>query len=113
MVIFVDVDDTLVRSAGSKRMPMPGVVRHVRELKEQGAELYCWSSGGGEYARQSAQELGISDCFVAFLPKPEVMIDDQAVADWRRCITVHPSECAGRSVEDYQDAVAERSRSGL
>lgn len=102
MVIFVDVDDTLVRGVGSKRIPIPAMVRHVRELKEQGAELYCWSSGGADYARQSAEELGIADCFLAFLPKPHVILDDQEVPDWRRCVTVHPTGCAGPDLDGYR-----------
>lgn len=64
--IYVDVDDTFVRSVSTKRIPMPSVIQHIRELKEQGAMLYCWSSGGADYAKQSAEEFGIADCFVAF-----------------------------------------------
>jgi predicted HAD superfamily phosphohydrolase YqeG len=90
-VIFVDVDDTLVRSVGSKRIPMPSVISRVRELHEQGAELYLWSSGGAEYARASALELGLGHCFVAFLPKPDAYVDDQAVGDWRFCEHVLPT----------------------
>jgi hypothetical protein len=105
MVIYVDIDDTLVRSVGSRRVPMPAVVLHVRELYEQGAELYCWSSGGAEYARQSADELGLTDCFAAFLPKPQVMLDDQNVGEWRGCITVHPASCTGQTVDDYQRTI--------
>ena len=102
LVIYVDIDDTLVRSVGTKRIPVPAVVRHVRDLKQQCAELYAWSSGGAEYARQSAEELGIVDCFAAFLPKPQVLLDDQNVADWRDLLQVHPAGCEGRSVEDYR-----------
>jgi predicted HAD superfamily phosphohydrolase YqeG len=102
MIIYVDVDDTLVRSAGSKRMPIPAVVQHVKDLKAQGAELYCWSSGGSAYARESAEELGIAYCFEAFLPKPQVMIDDQAIGDWRRLIGIYPTECDGKSVAEYR-----------
>ncbi len=69
-VVYVDVDDTLVRSVGTKRIPIPAAVRHVRALFEQGAELYCWSSGGADYARQSAEECDIADCFRAFPPGP-------------------------------------------
>ena len=29
VVIYVDVDDTFVRSYGTKRMPMPAVIRHI------------------------------------------------------------------------------------
>lgn len=58
--IFVDVDDTLVRSFGSKRIAIGAMVERVQGLHAQGAELYCWSSGGREYAQQSARELGIA-----------------------------------------------------
>lgn len=102
LVVYVDIDDTLVRTAGSKRIPIPAAVRHVRALKEQGAELYGWSSGGAEYVRQSAEELGIADCFVAFLPKPHVLLDDQDVSAWRGLLQVHPSGCEGGSVEEYR-----------
>lgn len=85
MVVFVDVDDTLVRSIGTKRIPMPRVIERVRALHAEGAVMYLWSTGGAEYARASAAELGISQCFVGFLPKPNLIIDDQAVADWRSC----------------------------
>ena len=57
LCIYVDVDDTLVRSAGSKRIPVPAVIQHVAELHRDGALLYCWSSGGADYARQSAESL--------------------------------------------------------
>ena len=60
LVIFVDVDDTLVRNAGAKRIPMLAAIEHVKELAAAGAELYCWSSGGADYARcqkHTAQEV--------------------------------------------------------
>jgi hypothetical protein len=31
-VVYVDVDDTLVRTVGTKRIPMSEVVEHVRAL---------------------------------------------------------------------------------
>jgi len=101
LIVYVDVDDTLVRSFGSKRIPIVRVIEHVRELKASGAVLYCWSSGGAEYARQSAAEFGIEDCFQSFLPKPNVMIDDQLVADWRLCMEVHPPSINGYGIEQY------------
>jgi FMN phosphatase YigB (HAD superfamily) len=93
-IIFVDVDDTLIRSVGVKRIPMPRVVAAVRTLYEEGAELYLWSSGGAEYARSSAAELGLQECFVAFLPKPHAYIDDQSVQEWRFCQHVLPPNAA-------------------
>jgi hypothetical protein len=49
-----------------------------------------WSTGGADYAREVARELGLEHCFVAFLPKPTIMLDDQAPAEWRLCRHVHP-----------------------
>jgi hypothetical protein len=105
LYIFVDVDDTIVRSAGTKRIPIPNVIQHVRNLKDQGAILFCWSSGGAEYARKSAEEFGINDCFEAFLPKPNIMIDDQMITDWKRITCIHPTSCTGKSLADYRAAL--------
>ena len=90
-VIFVDVDDTLVRSVGTTRIPMPRVIAQVKQLHLEGCEMYCWSSGGAKYAEDSALELGIHDCFKGFLPKPKQYIDDQAVHEWRFCKHIHPN----------------------
>ena len=92
-VVYVDVDDTLIRSVGTKRIPMPRVVDKVRRLHQEGATLYLWSTGGADYARESARELGLTECFVAFLPKPNLIIDDQAVSDWRSCDHLFPMSC--------------------
>lgn len=102
LVIYVDVDDTLVRHAGSKQIPMPSVIQHVRDLHEGGAVLYCWSTGGAEYAERMAGDVGLAGCFTAFLPKPHVLIDDQAVEDWRQTTQVTPSETASRTIDDYR-----------
>jgi hypothetical protein len=101
-IIFVDVDDTFVRSYGTKRIPIPAVIQHIRDITAQGAVLYCWSSGGAEYARTSAEEFGIAECFVAFLPKPNVLIDDQDITAWRRFAQVHPGSCPGRTLDEYR-----------
>src|SRR5579884_2117058 len=65
LVVYVDVDDTLVRSVGAKRIPIKPVIDHVR------------SSAGADYARSAAEELEIAGCFLDFLPKPNILIDDQ------------------------------------
>ncbi|MFC3146727.1 DUF705 domain-containing protein [Piscinibacterium candidicorallinum] len=104
MILYVDVDDTLIRSVGAKRIPMPGVVSELRRLHAQGAELYLWSSGGAEYARQSAIELGIEGLFVAFLPKPTAYIDDQPVSEWRQCVHVYPSQAQQLAAPNSPDA---------
>lgn len=91
-VCFVDVDDTLIRSAGSKRIPMSRTIERVRELHDRGVELYCWSSGGAAYSFQAATEAGIADCFAGYLSKPHVIIDDQPPAEWRGVTCLHPNQ---------------------
>lgn len=80
---------------------MTGVIEHVKQLKSGGATLYLWSAGGANYCRSTAIELGIEECFEAFLPKPRIMIDDQEVKDWVFCTTFHPATCVGKKFEDY------------
>jgi hydroxymethylpyrimidine pyrophosphatase-like HAD family hydrolase len=91
-IIYFDVDDTLVRSVGKKRIVMPSVIAQVKRLKQEGALIYLWSSGGAEYCRLTAIELGIEDCFIEFLPKPTTYIDDQPVSEWRLCKHLYPSQ---------------------
>jgi hypothetical protein len=101
LVAYVDIDDTLVRSFGSKRIPMTEMVSHVRNLHRDGVTLYAWSSGGADYARDAAKELGLEAVFAGFLPKPNVIIDDQSPAEWRRLIHVRPGEAATKTIEEY------------
>lgn len=109
LIVYVDVDDTFVRSFGTKRIPMKAVLDHVRQLHQGGAILYCWSSGGADYARQSAEEFGIADCFTAFLPKPHVMLDDQAVRDWRLCLEVNPGGIRHSNLDQYWEEIRGKS----
>lgn len=99
-VAFIDIDDTLVRTIGTRRIPIVTMVRKMRELFEGGIALYAWSSGGDGYARESCRELGIEDCFIGFLPKPNIMIDDQRVEEWRLTIQLHPREAEGLSMQE-------------
>lgn len=91
-VVFVDIDDTLIRSVGNKRIPMPHVVRKVRELSAQGCRLFAWSAGGGDCAKEVAQELNLADLFEGFLPEPTIMIDDLRPEHWRSLQVTHPNE---------------------
>jgi len=108
LVAYVDVDDTLVRSFGAKRIPMGSVVEHVRELHRLSVTLYCWSTAGADYARASARELGLEACFLGFLPKPNVIIDDQTPAEWRQLVCMHPNEAASKTLDDYQALLSTR-----
>lgn len=105
MVVYVDVDDTLVRSFGSKRIPIAGMVEHVRRLHRSGVLLYCWSLGGAQYAEDLARELGIVECFVGYLPKPNVVVDDMSAGQWPRFLWVHPNQAMSMSVDDYENTL--------
>jgi len=106
--LYVDVDETFVRNYGTKRIPMPPVIEHIKQLKLEGAIMYCWSSGGAEYAHASAIEFGIDNCFVGFLPKPEVMLDDMRVENWANLVQVHPNECPDNNIEMYREKIIEK-----
>ncbi len=97
--IFVDVDDTFMRSFGSKRLPIDATVLAIKQLVSAGVQLFCWSSGGADYARQSAAEAGVEGCFSAFLPKPDALIDDVTLSKWR-LVELHPNACRGKSPEE-------------
>jgi hypothetical protein len=97
-IVYFDVDDTLVRTAGTKRMPIVAVVERVRSLHARGVVLYLWSSGGAEYARITATELGVAQCFTGFLAKPTHIVDDQHISEWRDLIHLHPNQEIGDSV---------------
>ena len=107
LIVYVDVDDTLVRSARTKTVPIPSVVRQVKELFGAGVELYCWSTVGSEYARSIAQLLGIEGCFKSFLPKPNILIDDQVISEWKRFATVHPLGVSGKSVDEFRALIGD------
>jgi phosphoserine phosphatase len=91
-VVHFDVDDTLVRTAGTKRLPIPAVVERVRSFHASGVTLYLWSSGGADYARTTAGELGITHCFAGFLAKPTHIVDDQHISEWRDLTHLHPNQ---------------------
>jgi cation transport ATPase len=90
VIVYVDVDDTLVHWVSTKRIPIPRVIERVRALHADGATLHLWSTGGAEYARSVAADLGLIECFAGFLPKPTLIIDDQAIHDWRECSHEYP-----------------------
>lgn len=103
LVIYVDVEGTLINSVGNKAVPIDAVINHVRELYEHGALLYCWSSAGAEFAKQTATKVGLEACFQAFLPKPNVLIDDISIENWRKLLQIHPSKCTNKTLYDYED----------
>lgn len=104
VVVYVDVDDTLVRWAGSKRLPVGDVARRIRNWAADGAVLYCWSRGGADYARRIAEDLGLAGVFVAFLPKPQILLDDEPISRWKDLREIHPLNCPDRLIDTVDEA---------
>jgi hypothetical protein len=71
--VYVDVDLTLVDHMG---VLLPGAVEAMKALHEAGCHLFLWSTGGRDYCRQVAERAEISELFEAFLPKPDIYVDD-------------------------------------
>jgi hypothetical protein len=69
------------------------------------------TSGGSDYTQRSAEELGIAECFTAFLPKPQLLIDDVSIHDWEMT-ELHPNECRSMTVPELLDRLAGLSRIG-
>lgn len=90
MIVFVDVDDTLVRTAGSQRIPRLRVIERVKALHAEGNTLCLWNAGGADYAQATASALGIVNCFAGFLPKPNLIIDDMPVSEQPSCVNEDP-----------------------
>ena len=103
LCIYIDVDDTLVCSAGGKTIPNPNLVRRIREWKAQGALLYCWSSAGADYAQRTAEELNVKDCFVGFLTKPHALVDDQSIHQWAYFIELAPARAERSSLSEIRE----------
>ncbi|MFY9252362.1 MAG: hypothetical protein WAO83_02825 [Fuerstiella sp.] len=98
LVIYVDVDDTLIRSVGTKQIPMPASVDYVRRMHAAGNTLYCWSRGGADYSRDVATSLGIAECFVSFLAKPDILLDDFGDALLNHCQFILPGNASNHQV---------------
>jgi phosphoserine phosphatase len=54
--VFVDVLHTLLTD---EDVPRPHAREVFQEFREMGREVYLWSSGGGAYAAEAAELLGV------------------------------------------------------
>lgn len=92
MIYYVDVDDTLVCTSGGKTFPIPATVAWIKALNYKEHQVFLWSRGGAEYAKNTAVRLGIDQLMSGFLPKPDIMVDDQNISEWTHMKTLHPNE---------------------
>ena len=71
--MFIDVDLTLVDAQGNLRQ---GVEKALNELWAYGYQIYIWSHGGAQRARDIIKQYGLGYCIVDCLSKPDIIIDD-------------------------------------
>lgn len=71
--VYVDVDLTLIDHRG---VMLPNAVAGVISLHAAGCHLFLWSTGGSDYCKSIAERLQIAHLFEAFLPKPDIYVDD-------------------------------------
>jgi hypothetical protein len=75
MNVFFDVLGTLLTM---EEAPRPRVREAFLRLKEEGHDLYLWSSGGAGYAAEAADLLGVADLVSGYFDKrqePDVPVD--------------------------------------
>lgn len=82
MRIAFDVDGTLIEKTISGRdIPRHKVIDLLRWFQSQGHDVYVWSGGGIEYAKEWSHKLGLHD--VTICPKGglsmEISVDDEEV----------------------------------
>ncbi len=75
MNVFFDVQGTLLTM---EEVPRPRARAAFLALKDQGHDLYLWSSGGAEYAAEAADLLGVAELVSGCFGKrqePDVPVD--------------------------------------
>ena len=73
VAVYVDVDLTLV---DEHQRLKPNAWEGLLTLREAGCRLFLWSTNGADYCRQIAERHELAPLFEAFLPKPDVYVDD-------------------------------------
>ena len=76
MIIYIDIDDTLIRTIGSKIIPIPDTVNFIKNCNTNKNEIYLWSRGGAQYCKNIAIKLLLDHKITGYLPKPNLIIDD-------------------------------------
>ena len=98
-IIYVDVDDTLVRTDGSKRIPVPAVIDHVRKLADKDDELYLWSEVA---LRTPVLRRTNSEAQVASERSFRSQMSSKVLNEWRRLLGMHPSNCQRTTLTEYK-----------
>lgn len=82
--IFVDVDGTLVSSAGIINTK---IVRYCQSKKVDGFDIVLWSARGRSHAMNTALGGGIVGLFTAIIGKPGYIFDDIGW-EWARDVVI-------------------------
>lgn len=94
--VFVDVDMTLIDAKGQV---LEGAIESLQKLKDRECHLFLWSTVGIEYARTTAQRLGVVDLFEGFCSKPDIIVDDMPST------VLNPFVFNGRTEQSWESMV--------
>ena len=79
MIICFDVDLTLLAASHDRLRPHTRKV--LRALRAEGHDVYVWSAGGRDYARQICRQFGIDGLVLDAFGKDEVTLNPDFVVD--------------------------------
>lgn len=106
MIYYIDIDDTLIRTVGSKAIPMVRTIEFINSINQSNDSIYLWSRGGAEYCRQIAEKLNITSNIKGYLPKPDVLIDDCDISQWNFMTVIHPNSIPATQQGDAPDSAS-------
>jgi hypothetical protein len=88
-IIYIDVDDTLIRTFGTKQIPIPRSADYFRRMHMSYTDGVELEQTILETLRQSS--VSISDLSASFLPKPDIVLDDRLEILLEHCEFIHPN----------------------
>jgi len=81
MNIAFDCDDTLWKIDMKRGMQVPDydLIQVLRWFHQNGDNVYVWSAGGMDYAKDIVRKLGLSDWVHGVIPKPPLYGNDPKI----------------------------------
>jgi hydroxymethylpyrimidine pyrophosphatase-like HAD family hydrolase len=80
ITVAFDVDDTLIKRGGEyPDVPRYDIINLFKMFQQLGCEMYIWSGGGVEYAKEWSRRLGLETAIITDkgIFKPDIAVDDQ------------------------------------
>ena len=89
--IYVDVDNTLVRTVRGTELPIPKVVRHIKKLHHEGALLYCSVTVARTMLAKPHNVWESMRVSLVFSESPKFSSTMNELEEWPCVVDVHPN----------------------